>query len=318
MTLSDVLATRRTSNLDVLRLIAAMAVVVSHAWPLALGVGTAEPLADLTGRSLGGWALALFFFISGFLITQSAERRSAPAFWAARARRIIPGLTVGLLVALALAVLSGATPDARESARYVLRGLSLFGLEHQISGAYATNPYPFAVNGPLWSLQHEVAAYALCYAATRLGLLRPLAGVLALLACSVVLAILTPHLSGKLAAFAPLFLSFALGMSAWRLRDAVVLHPALLILTSGAAFLLRNAPCAEVLATLAFDYAVLLLAFRTPAVRLPGGCVLRHLYLWLACRADPDGPYSGSDPARSVPVKPGRHFSSGIGQLGLG
>jgi hypothetical protein len=59
------LPTGRSANLDALRLLLAAAVVVSHAWPLALGPGTAEPLAALTGHALGGWAVGLFFFLSG-------------------------------------------------------------------------------------------------------------------------------------------------------------------------------------------------------------------------------------------------------------
>jgi peptidoglycan/LPS O-acetylase OafA/YrhL len=67
MTLGQALSSGRTGNLDTLRLLLAASVVVSHAWPLALGPGTAEPLSALTGHSLGGWAVALFFFLSGLL-----------------------------------------------------------------------------------------------------------------------------------------------------------------------------------------------------------------------------------------------------------
>jgi hypothetical protein len=86
------------------------AVVVSHAWPLALGPGTAEPLSALTGHSLGGWAVALFFFLSGLL--RDRERRAPPrARLLGRARRrIVPGLGAALLVTLALALASGAAP----------------------------------------------------------------------------------------------------------------------------------------------------------------------------------------------------------------
>ena len=91
MTLGDALRSDRSENLNALRLLLAMAVIMSHAWPLALGPGTLEPLEHLTGHSLGGWAVGVFFFISGMLITASAERKSMWRFWTARARRIIPG-----------------------------------------------------------------------------------------------------------------------------------------------------------------------------------------------------------------------------------
>ena len=66
--------------------------MVSHAWPLAYGAGTPEPLQALSGHSLGGWAVAVFFILSGLLIAQSAARRDIAAFWAARTKRILPGL----------------------------------------------------------------------------------------------------------------------------------------------------------------------------------------------------------------------------------
>ncbi len=266
MTLSDAM-TRKASNLDLLRLIAALAVIVSHAWPLALGPGAAEPLEALTGRSLGGWAVTLFFFLSGFLIVQSAERRSALAFWTARARRILPGLTVALLATLVLAVSFGGTPDATEAARYVLRGLSLFGLEHQITGAFAANPYPHAVNGALWSLQYEVAAYAICFAAVRVGLMRGM-GLEAFVAVALGMAFCTALLPLRAAAFAPLFLAFTLGMAAWRMRALLPMAPWLLILPVAAAILAKGSPLGDIAATVAFAHAALLVAFRLPALTL--------------------------------------------------
>lgn len=268
MTLSEAILARRGSNLDALRLIAALCVVVSHAWPLALGPGTAEPLENLTGHSLGGWAVLLFFFISGLLISQSAERRSTGEFWAARARRIMPGLLTGLLFALTLAIVTGATPSLYEDIRYILRGLSLFGLEHKISGAYASNPYPLAVNGPLWSLQHEVAAYLICFLAVRLGLLRKPIGLAIFAVASLALALLAPTLPTKLATFAPLFFAYALGMISWRLREIIALRIELLMVFLAIAILLKGTVMWESVATLTFAYGVLFVAYRTPVIRV--------------------------------------------------
>lgn len=223
----------------------------------------------------------LFFFLSGLLIVQSAERRCAPSFWTAHARRILPGLVVALVVSLALAVLSGGAPDALEAARYVLRGLSLVGLEHQITRAYAANPYPGAVNGALWSLQYEVAAYAICFATVKLDVLRRLAGVAAFLAAVVILACLAPVLPGKLATFAPLFLAYAFGTAAWRLRAIATVSPALLILSVLVAVMAKGTPSAEISATLGVCLAVLLMTLRLPAVTLKGDISFGiYIYGW--------------------------------------
>ena len=260
MHLSDALTPGRPNNLHALRLAAAAAVIVSHAWPLAYGPGTPEPLKALTGHALGGWAVVLFFFLSGLLIAQSAATRSARAFWVARARRILPGLAVALVVTLALAAASGAQLTPHNAADYILRGLTLVSLEHRIPAAYPANPYPLAVNGPLWSLFHEVAAYAICFAAVRTGLVQrmPLALLTLSLALWAAAAIWT--IPARLETFAPLFLAFAAGVTVWRLRARWPLSLPLL------AVLMLAAPLGWPFAVAALGHAALILAFRTPVI----------------------------------------------------
>lgn len=257
MTLGEAMTSRRDNNLNALRLTLAAAVVISHAWPLALGEGTPEPLEALTGHSLGGWAVGLFFFISGLLIGGSASRQSALSFWAARARRLLPGLAVAVFVTLALAIATGGRPSPYEASVYLIRGLTLFSLEHRIPGAFAGAPMPGIVNGPLWSLSHEVAAYALCWAAVYLGLMRHGAG-MATLALGALALWLVPGLSGRAAVFAPLFLAFALGMLAQSLRDRLPLSWGL------SAALALTSPMGWQFAISALGYLALMAAFRLP------------------------------------------------------
>jgi peptidoglycan/LPS O-acetylase OafA/YrhL len=259
MNLSSALIPARPNNLHALRLVAASAVVVSHAWPLAYGAGTDEPLDAWTGHSLGGWAVVVFFFLSGLLIAQSAARRDAAAFWTARAKRILPGLAGALIVTLMLAAASGGSVSVVVGAEYVMRGLTLVSLEHSIPGAFAANPMPGLVNGPLWSLFHEVAAYAICFAAVRSGVMArwPLVvPVLALVLWAM------PGLPARVETFAPLFVAFAAGMTVWRFRAQwPVTWQALVVLGV-------LAPLAWPFAVLALGQASLLLAFRAPPIRL--------------------------------------------------
>lgn len=249
----------QSNNLHLMRLVLAAAVIVSHAWPLALGAGVAEPLKALTGHSLGGWAVVGFFFLSGLLIAPSAERSTAARFWQARARRIAPGLGVALLVTLGLAALSGADLTSWVAASYWLRGITLVSLEHHLPGAFADAAMPGVVNGPLWSLFHEVAAYALCFLAVRLGLLRHWMGCAVL--CLVAVALWAmPGLPHRLMTFAPLFLAFAFGMLAYAGRDRLPLSP---VLTLG---LCALAPLGWPFAVAALGHGLLVLAFR---LRLP-------------------------------------------------
>jgi peptidoglycan/LPS O-acetylase OafA/YrhL len=255
--------------------------VVSHAWPLALGPGTAEPLAALTGHSLGGWAVALFFFLSGLLVTASAERRSALAFWVARARRIVPGLGAALLVTLAMAMASGAVPGPGEAIAWFARALTLFSIEHRISGAFAGNPYPEVVNGPLWSLSHEVAAYAVCALVVASGAARRPFAVLGLVALAALASAMFDTLPARAATFTPLFLAFALGMAAHVFRARIALRPVLALL------LLPLVPVLPwPLAVAALGYACLALALRAPRIALPGDFSYGvYIYGWPVAQA---------------------------------
>jgi len=238
MTLGDALTSDRSRALDLVRLILAGAVIVSHAWPLALGPGTPEPLEHVTGYSLGGWAIGAFFFLSGLLITASAERKSPMCFWLARARRIVPGLGAALLVTLVLAVASGSTAGIQDAASWFLRALTLVSIEHRLPDAFATNPYAEVVNGPLWSLFYEVLAYIICAVFVWAGGTRRTAAMWVVLAVSTALCLVGNVLPARIETFAPLFTSFALGMAVYVWRDRIHLRTMTCVLPLIAALLL--------------------------------------------------------------------------------
>lgn len=293
--LQSALSRGRHNNLDLLRFAAAMAVVISHAWPLALGPGTPEPLEVLTGRSLGEYAVLVFFFLSGLLVAESAarNRRTPGRFLRARVARLFPGLGLALVVGLSLAVLAGATPDAAESLRYVLRGLSLAGMEHKATAAWADNPYPHILNGSLWTLVHEAACYVVVAALVWSGALdRPWRAALAIAVVASgaqLAAALIPgsgSLALKAAAFAPLVLAFLTGVAAWRLRDRLPVSPALALLALMLAVGLHGTALADMAASVAIGLAALVIAFRTPVVRLPGDLSYGvYLYGWPVSQA---------------------------------
>ena len=102
----------RENNLNLIRASAATAVLVSHAWPISLGSGVDEPLAALTGHSLGTLAVYAFFVISGFLITQLLLKRieetgtiSLADFYSKRARRLLPCLALVLFTSSVMGAL---------------------------------------------------------------------------------------------------------------------------------------------------------------------------------------------------------------------
>jgi hypothetical protein len=162
MTLGKHCAEGRSRNLDALRLMLAAAVVVSHAWPLALGAGHGRALAALTGHALGGWAVGLFFFLSGLLVTgeRRAPRRACVLGRAGAADRAGAGHGPAGHACPGLA--SGAAPGPGEAIGVVPRAHALLHRAPHDRAPSPATPIRRCVNGPLWSLFHEVTAYAVC------------------------------------------------------------------------------------------------------------------------------------------------------------
>jgi len=149
-------------------MLAATAVLVSHAYPLALGEGTPEPLYSTLGMSLGTLAVLTFFATSGYFISKSFyNKRSHFDFVIARILRIYPGLFVVLLISVAILgpIFTKLNLieyfSSRETLLYIPRNIRLWPLQYDLPGVFNDNPYPNAVNGSLWTLIYEVACYAM-------------------------------------------------------------------------------------------------------------------------------------------------------------
>ncbi len=156
---------RHANSFDGLRLLAALMVLFSHAYPLR-GIVEQEPILRVTeGLSFGSIAVAIFFAISGYLVSFSWQRDpDVGRFLLRRALRIVPGLAclsliTFLLVGPWLTTLTVADyfRDPR-SWRYLLN-VFMYPVQHHLPGVFADNPYPEAVNGSLWTLRLEFSFY---------------------------------------------------------------------------------------------------------------------------------------------------------------
>ncbi len=257
------------NNFTVLRLLLAVAVVVSHAFSVTTGVVMDEPLAASTGFTLGEHAVNGFFVISGFLVTMSFDQRGWRDYVIARALRIAPGLIVATLV---VALLLGAamtslpltayieSPDLR---RFVGMTLSSFKSNIALPGVFADNPFKFPM-GTVWTLKYEVLCYAGVLAFGLLGLLRSRAVSLALvagLALSLMsLDLLRPDAAKSLETSLrlPLIFAFGAALYVWRNRARLSgpLALALMVVTAlaGGTFLYKT------LLFLSTSYAIMWLA----------------------------------------------------------
>jgi len=169
----------RDNNLNLIRIVAASAVLVSHAFALTSGDVMNEPFRTSTGLSLGQFAVAIFFGMSGLLIARSFDRKQSLAhFLSARFLRLWPALTVVLvLTAFVLGPIVTSLPVAEyllsgQTLAYVPRNLSLAFRHDFLPGVFAQNPDGASTNGSLWSLFYEVACYGGVVIAGYFGALR--------------------------------------------------------------------------------------------------------------------------------------------------
>ncbi len=152
------------NNFGLLRLLLALAVVVSHAFSVTTGIVDDEPLARLTGFTLGEHAVNGFFAISGFLVTMSYDRRGLQDYVIARTLRIAPGLIVAVLVVAlvmgtALTRLSASAYLAEPGLwRFITATLTTFKSAAPLPGVFADNPLRFPM-GTVWTLKYETLCY---------------------------------------------------------------------------------------------------------------------------------------------------------------
>ena len=165
-TINDCLM-RKKNNFDFIRLVASVAVIFYHAFPLTNSGD--DPLTELSNYhfSLGGLAVTTFFVISGFLITRSFERsKTIKDYFAARALRIYPALFVVIVLS---ALILGPTFTTQSWSAYFtdiktykyFTNIFALRIQNSLPGVFHLNYFPDYINGSLWSLPVEILCYVL-------------------------------------------------------------------------------------------------------------------------------------------------------------
>jgi peptidoglycan/LPS O-acetylase OafA/YrhL len=161
------LTVTRNNNFNLIRLSAAIAVLVAHCFPLATGKEAGFAISNYLGISLGSLAVDIFFVTSGFLVTGSLlTNKSALKFIYARILRIYPALLAMLLITT---IFLGSYFTKLQWADYLvsnvthwyfLKNISLItGVNFVLPGVFETNPYKGTVNGSLWTMPYEIWMY---------------------------------------------------------------------------------------------------------------------------------------------------------------
>lgn len=138
-------------------------VVYSHSFPLANN----SSHLGIFKMSYGNLGVFIFFVISGFLITQSYDKtQNLLTFTKARILRIFPALAVVLLLSSfllgpLLTTLSLSDYFSHPQTYRYLETVFLYPISYELPGVFESNPFKMAVNGSLWTLQHEFSCYVL-------------------------------------------------------------------------------------------------------------------------------------------------------------
>lgn len=157
------LSDHRQNNFNILRLVAASAVIFSHAYEIT---GQEHDVFKTWIGYSGGWiAVSAFFSISGMLIYKSIVRSgSVRDYMIARCLRIFPGLWAMLFLSVMfLGIFFSSLPPTiffsdLQVSEYFLGNSVLYLPRYFLPGVFEMNNIE-AVNGSLWTLRFEFTCY---------------------------------------------------------------------------------------------------------------------------------------------------------------
>lgn len=143
----------RLPSLTGMRALAGLSVFLTHA--IALSLFTDQTFAlnyILFLANSGSFGVAFFFVLTGFVVTWSAKPgERATRFWRRRFFKLYPTHVVVSVIILVLLLVSGSPAEW-------VQALASFALVH--AWVPDVNFLLYAVNGPSWSLNIDVLAYA--------------------------------------------------------------------------------------------------------------------------------------------------------------
>jgi peptidoglycan/LPS O-acetylase OafA/YrhL len=273
---TDRLVMPSENNFNLLRLAAALCVVITHSYAL-VGLPEKDVLNQVTRGLVSFSQLGLysFFIISGFLVYASLIRSSSiTSFFKKRARRIFPALiivvlcTVFILGPLMTNLSVGNYINNQETYRY-LGAIGLYRITYTLPGVFTHNPYPGAVNGSLWTLPYEWTCYVVLACTYRLIRRKPrlvlALGVLCALAIRTLVgryqvAQVIPFLHLDVRQFMLFSALFTLGALAYEMRTVIPFRGSIAVVLVGVVWIVSDTKVGLYALLGILPYVVLVLA----------------------------------------------------------
>jgi peptidoglycan/LPS O-acetylase OafA/YrhL len=265
-------AAQPENNYLLLRFVAAIMVIYSHAYALLRLPHQMELVRSwLNFTHSGEIGLAIFFAISGFLVTASYIHRGGFVYYLkCRVLRVIPSLLVCLLLtALVLGPIVSTLPAGQYFANgdtygYITGNLSLIKTVYPLPGVYEHLPLPNAVNGSLYTLPAEFRLYMFIGLFGIVGLLAMRRLYLPFMLALAVLALFAPAdwaLYFNKRGFTSLFMFFAFGSVLRVYMHRVTLSGAILLGCIAASAVAYHTPAFPSLFWVTIAYAVFWVAY---------------------------------------------------------
>ncbi len=168
-------ATSHQNNFGLLRLLFATLVIVSHSFELIDGNRTREPLTLVFGTmSVAEVAVAGFFIVSGYLVTQSYDNSASTlTYMFKRILRIYPAfIAASVFCVFLVGPLAGAdltTVSINGWATILFRMLAL--QTPRLPDVFVGQPYP-SLDGSMWTIIYEFRCYLVVALLGCLGLIK--------------------------------------------------------------------------------------------------------------------------------------------------
>jgi peptidoglycan/LPS O-acetylase OafA/YrhL len=270
----------RSNNFLLLRLIAASLVIYGHSFVLTRA---ACPQCQdfvqgvLRYRYAGDLGVAIFFVISGFLVSASfVKHPHLSTFIASRAARLFPGLLVFVgIVTLILGPIVSTLPSSayfaeRETWDFLRINGTLLGFQPGLPGVLAGSTFPSPA-GTLWTLWIEGRFYLLTGAAGAFGILGKPSAPLLVTLLGTIIALFAPAyfpLIGATVQGTWLAAFFGIGAILLVWAEHIPLDGRIVALLVLIAFLSSNLPSYELACGAAIAYGALWVAF-SPKIPMP-------------------------------------------------